>query len=58
MLNLPDWKRGNFHAVEHWLAHLFDHKAVPEPKPRPRQSNGKKSTARKRHPLEVNDGED
>ena len=58
MLNLPDWGRGNFHAVEHWLAHLFDHHTAPEPAPRPRRSSGKISTVRKRHPLEVTNGED
>jgi hypothetical protein len=55
MPNLPQWGRGNFHAVEHWLAHLFDHHAPSElatTRHRPKSQKGK---TRKRHPLEEMD---
>jgi hypothetical protein len=52
MPNLPHWGRGNFDAVEQWLAHLFDHhdgRAPSSEKDPPPKRSG---ATRKRHPLE------
>ena len=50
MLNLPEWGKGNFHAIEHWLIHLFDHHAERETATHRRPN--KQGAVRKRHPLE------
>ena len=50
MPNLPQWGRGNFHAVEHWLAHLFNHQDGREP-----VADRQPPKRRKRHPLEDTD---
>ncbi len=56
MLNLPKWGRGNFHAAEHWLAHLFDHtEREAASAHRPTETPNRKG--RKRHPLEESDHE-
>jgi hypothetical protein len=52
MPNLPHWGRGNFHAVEHWLAHLFDHQDEREPISARHPPKKRAGMVRKRHPLE------
>ena len=52
MPNLPQWGRGNFHAVEHWLAHLFDHNDGREPTSVRHPAKRHTEAVRKRHPLE------